>query len=632
MKSNQKPLTFLALTLLILLAVLLRVYKLEEMPAGPYYDEAANGILATDIAERGYRPIFVTSYTGKEVLYFYAVAGVIKLLGVNLFALRFTSVLFGVLTVAATFWCVRELFADLRERRGIDLDLLALLAAGLLATSFWHLGLSRMGLRGISEPLFQALTLGFLWRGLRRSDWRLLLVGGIFCGLSVYTYLSARFFPFPLALALFALLLADRKQWKRRLSQAVIFVAAAVVAFAPLGIYFVRNPERFLVRFEQVVVESEDKAGTAMTLPQSYSKALGMFFVQGSFLPRFNIPGKSVFGPWLGAAFVLGLILAAVRLFADREPLSCARGVLLLTWTPIMILPTALTLADIVPNHLRAVGLMPMVFVFPALALAWLVAQLLRWRATWSNWLPWLVLAVVVSYTVADTVGAFFVEQPQRMDHYIISDGDMADMAEWLNAADLTDTTVYVASKHYRHPTLAFLADDYSQFKWLTGGNTVVAPAAGKAIILFPRSVDHSWANRSLPPATFLGIPAAPDGDPAFEVYGMESDTPLNVFPLVDTYPNPVNFSNVIRLNEYEIQGNPGFDATLEAVLSWQVLNPAPSGDYHVFAHLVDLWGTQWAEILPFQYPSAMWTPGERFLDRLHLDLPPGIPPGSYYS
>jgi len=618
---NKKQVSVFAI-LILLLAGALRVWALPRPPAGPYYDEAANGILASSIANDGYRPIFIPSYTGKEVLFFYPAAGLIKLLGDGLLALRLTSAIFGTLTVAATLWCVYELFAQEQKK-----SILALLAAGLLGASFWHLGLSRIGLRAVSQPLLQALTLAMLWRGLRQASWKSLLVGGILCGLAAYTYLAARLFPVPLALALLALLLADRANWRPRLAQIGVFGVAAAVVLTPLGLYFLRNLERFSVRIEQVAVQ-----GPTLTLSEAFRQALGIFYVAGDPLARLNIPYQPLFGPLLAAAFLFGLGLTVYHLFKKSEPLARARSVLLLCWIPIMILPTALTVADIIPHYLRAAGMLPLIYLFPALTLAWLVERVICWRPGWSVCTPGLALVVVLTPTAYATTRDYFGDLAKRQDHYEISDGDLADMAEWLNAADLTDTTVYVASKHYRHPTLAFLADDYSQFKWLTGGNTVVAPAAGKAIILFPRSVDHSWANRSLPPATFLGIPAAPDGDPAFEVYGMESDTPLDVFPLVDTYPDPVNFSNVIQLNEYEIQGNPGFDATLDAVLSWQVLNPAPSGDYHVFAHLVDSWGTQWAEILPFQYPSAMWTPGERFLDRLHLDLPPGIPPGSYYQ
>ncbi len=302
----------------ILLAAVLRVGGLPRPPAGPYYDEAANGILAEGIANGGYRPLFITSYTGKEVLFFYAAALVSKLVGANLLALRLTSALLGTLTVAATFWCVRELYPD--ERESGSPSLLPLLAAGLLATSFWHLALSRVGLRAIAQPLMQALTLALLWRGLsRQRSWWTLVAAGVACGLTGYTYLAARLFPFPLAAALLALVASDRARRRERLAQVGLFVATAAAVVAPLGLYFWRNPERFAVRIEQVAAQ-----GVTLTLPQAFARALGLFFVAGDPLPRLNLPGKPVFGPLLVAAFLGGLVLVGVQLVRNRDPLARA--------------------------------------------------------------------------------------------------------------------------------------------------------------------------------------------------------------------------------------------------------------------------------------------------------------------
>ena len=98
---------------------------------------------------RGERPIFITSYTGKEVLFFYLAGGLMRLLGESLFTLRLTAALVGLLTVAAVYWLGLELFRDRR---------VALVAAALLAISFWHLLFSHLGFRAITQPLLQALT------------------------------------------------------------------------------------------------------------------------------------------------------------------------------------------------------------------------------------------------------------------------------------------------------------------------------------------------------------------------------------------------------------------------------------------------------------------------------------------
>jgi 4-amino-4-deoxy-L-arabinose transferase-like glycosyltransferase len=612
MKLRQPEL--ILILLVVAVAAGLRLWGLPQPPAGPYYDEAANGILAASIAEGDYRPLFITSYTGKEVLYFYLAAAMVKIIGPGLLALRLTSALIGAVTVLALYWCARELFP--RDR------FIAPLAALLLATSFWHLALSRIGLRAISQPLLQALTVAALWRGLRTGRWTTLVLAGALLGLTGYTYLAARLFPFPLALALAVWLFTGRAPWRRHLGQLGLVFLAAAAAFAPLGLYFLRHPERFLIRIEQVATEA-----TRLTPLQAYGRALGLLFVEGDPLARLNLPGKPVFDPLLAAAFLGGLVLVVCHLVRQREPLARARAVLLLTWVPIMILPTALTLSDIVPSHLRATGLLPLLYLLPALAISWLLDQLLRRRPRWSSWLPSAVLLGLLMPTAAVTAHDYFGRLADRMDHYEISDGDVADLAQWLEGVDPAATPIYIASIHYRHPTVALLSHHYADVKWLSGGRTLVAPAHGTGLLLVPRFIDYAWAQPFLPPgaAVSQGLPLSPDGLPAFQAFQMPADAPLPV-----ASEATADFAHVIQLDGYQVLATPAADGALDVVLRWCVLNPPLRDDYQIFAHLLDRWDLPWGQSVPFQYPSSQWAPGERFLERVRIPLPPGTPPGDY--
>jgi 4-amino-4-deoxy-L-arabinose transferase-like glycosyltransferase len=196
--------TLAVLVLVLLVTAVLRLPNLPTIPPGLHFDEAANALLTGDIAFRDYRPVFISSYTGKEVLFFYLAAGVMASVGESVFALRLTAAFIGLLTVAATYWAGYEL---LRDRR------VALLAATILAVSFWHVLFSRLGFRAISQPLLQALMVAMLLRGLRREDWRWLAGAGAMLGLAAYTYLAVRLFPVLLLLACLPLLWHGRRRW-----------------------------------------------------------------------------------------------------------------------------------------------------------------------------------------------------------------------------------------------------------------------------------------------------------------------------------------------------------------------------------------------------------------------------------
>ncbi len=81
----------LAFILLCLLtAAALRLPNLSGI-TGLHYDEAANVILTGEISRGESHPIFIESYTGKEVLFFYFAAGLMRLIGESMFALRLTG-------------------------------------------------------------------------------------------------------------------------------------------------------------------------------------------------------------------------------------------------------------------------------------------------------------------------------------------------------------------------------------------------------------------------------------------------------------------------------------------------------------------------------------------------------------
>ncbi len=649
-----------ALLSILLVAAGLRLYRLPELPLGLHYDEAANGILASEIARGLKTPVFIPSYTGKEVLFFYWAALWMKLLGVTRLALRLSAALMGLATVAIAVWAVHELLHGQR-----DADWVALLTAAFLATSFWHLILSRYGFRAVTQPLLQTLTVAALWRGLRpptpplrpspspqvwgegeglgvgKGGLPWLLLAGLFCGLTAYTYLAARVFPIPLAAALLTLLVADRGHRRARLGQLAIFVAVAALTLAPLAHYWLTHPGSFLTRTQQVAAASWAEVWAGVRA------CLGMFFLRGDPYIRFNLPHRPLFDPLTAALSLLGFAVAVwqfVRLLrgASRpsdlcplvslSPCPLASVVFLLTYLPIMLLPSALATGEITPSNMRTAGLLPFVYVFPALGLSFLKSQILRlsqFAIRNSQFVigHWSLVILLLILLTPITAIAYFRDWAPSAALYHAADGDLADVATYLNQADLSITTPYVASIHYRHPTLAFLARDYGAIRWLTGGKTVVFPAEGDALLIFPRSAseDRTWVQSVLPDGSLVAAPPGPDGAPAFHAYrvGPAPD-------LTPTHPLTADLAHVALLLGYDVIGEPRSGETTGIAVWWRVLNTPDQEGYGPVARLTDPWGFVWGETQPFHYPSEQWTPGEWIVDHLSIPVDPGAPPGDY--
>ncbi len=80
------------------------------------------------------------------------------------------------------------------------LQWVAFVAAAGLAVLYWHVSVSRIGLRAILLPPVSILAMVFFWRGWCTERRRDFLWAGFWFGLAMYTYSAARFLPVVLAL------------------------------------------------------------------------------------------------------------------------------------------------------------------------------------------------------------------------------------------------------------------------------------------------------------------------------------------------------------------------------------------------------------------------------------------------
>src|SRR5579859_6269461 len=645
---------YLLLTAVTLVGAFLRLWQLAAVPPGLHYDLAATALLGNEVAFHGYRPIFISAYTGHEVLYYYWLALWFNLAGSSVFTLRLAAAMLGILAIPATFFAARE---ALRFDREVSFSLAAL-AATFLAVSFSALIFSRYGFRVISEPLVQALALGFLFKGLweydagrapqkpgrfflRHRSIIHLVLAGVFTGLAAYTYLAARLFPVPLAVFWLALLVGVAaaknrapQTLRRALGLFLAFGLSALVTFAPLGIYFLQNPQDFINRAAQVA----PRAGETGLLLTGLRRAGEMIFINGDPYDRFNIPGLPLLGMVLGFFFVVGLLVtlrnalwpAGRRAPAPLPGLQRASEILLLAWLPLMLLPTALAVHDIFPSNMRASGLIPLLFVFPARGLLasyrWVQQRMPGPIIPFAYPLTLVTLAALAigAYNTGQNYFNLWAVLPNQRQN---NDADLTDVAAYLNARDsqLAETSVYVSSIHYRHPTLAYLAHDYSQLHWLTGGTALAVPASGPALYLFPRSAP--------PPEEWLAgwgahLAAAPpdtDGVPVYRAYSFAAgETPsLPAFA-----PLEANFGNFATLTGYRVVS---YTDQVQLDLRWHIENLPAAGDFLPYARLSDAWGSTWSQDTGFTYPSEQWQPDDTVLTRLSLSLPAGLPPGDYH-
>ena len=179
-----------ALAAILVLAALVRLYRLADIPNGFSPDEASYGyngysLLLTGRDRFGHAlPLFTDNFGDLiATSYMWLTAPAIALFGLGEFAVRLPAALIGTATVYALY----RLGAAVAGRGT------GLLAALLLAISPWHVQVSRYAERSPLLALCFCLGLLFMWRWRERGG-HYLAWSALCFGLCFYTYAAARVF------------------------------------------------------------------------------------------------------------------------------------------------------------------------------------------------------------------------------------------------------------------------------------------------------------------------------------------------------------------------------------------------------------------------------------------------------
>lgn len=251
---------YLMLIGIVAVACILRFYLLGVNPPSLTWDEVAWGYNAYTLGLDGRDEFgrllpfdYLESFGDfKPPLYAYLAIIPVKLFGLTEFAVRIPSAFFGVLSVLVTFFLAREIFEDKKERTNRATEI-ALIAAGLLAVSPWHINLSRAAFEANVASFF-LMTGVFLFVKWTRSAERgyLLVSAGLMFVLSLYTFNTSRI------VAPILVLILSIGFWKTLLNHKILVAVAATVCIV-VSIPFLRfavTPQAQL-RYHEVNIFSD---------------------------------------------------------------------------------------------------------------------------------------------------------------------------------------------------------------------------------------------------------------------------------------------------------------------------------------------------------------------------------------
>lgn len=228
-KLSQQNLNLLPFFTILLLGILVRLYRLEEIPPPIHIDESFMTQSAIALLEKS-KNLLETYFSAPIVANIFT-AFFIKLFGVHVITLRMQSVLLGIGTNILLYLLVKDLF----NRR------LAFISFFIGTFSHLAIAYSRINIPPIQAPFFLILTLYLLNLAIKRKSTLFFFLGGLSTGLSLYSYTGAKIVVI-VGLA-FLCMHYKKLRWKNWL----LFFGGLLVMALPLIIY-IAGPNNYLQR------------------------------------------------------------------------------------------------------------------------------------------------------------------------------------------------------------------------------------------------------------------------------------------------------------------------------------------------------------------------------------------------
>jgi hypothetical protein len=640
------------------LAFALRVWQLTAVPPGLTHDEANHGREAIGILDGTFFYFFPLNY-GSEPLYSYTVAATMAALGENLFSLRFVNVVFGLTAIALTYaWAARTL-----DRRT------ALLAACLLALSFWPLASSRQALRAGMLPFFMLLAVWFFWQIIgftvgRRpptgcyppiTDYRSpfavsCLAFGLSIAATLHTYLAARVSWLLFPLFLFYLALFHRERFRQSWRLVLAGLSLAGILAIPMFLYLRAHPEMqtrlpMLDRpLEQLI------AGEWQPLLATATQAVLAFFWPGygdQFL-AYNIPGRPVLDVLTACFFLLGLLVCLRRW---RQPVYA----FLLLWWGVGILPSLLT--GPTANTTRNLAALPAVYLLAAVGFGG-VARFARpeslSRVTNPPCKSVRIAVLVVAAAWLTWVGwtssrDYFLRWGQSPGVRGAHQHTLVETLTYLEQKRLPGTPLIFSSLYpgaAHDPSIALvLGGEHPQVqeaRWVDARYALVIPNGGTGYLLAPDSTPPHPALRALLQPSESVTLRPDDLDPGFTLHRLLAGEAAALLDGSNGVRQPADFDAAVRLryaNWLAPTVRPG--ETAELLTAWEVLDPARVGplvppayttDAVLFTHVLDESGQIVAQRDSLDAPSWAWQPGDIILQIHPIVISEATQPGVYQS
>jgi len=476
-------LEYILVGLIFFIAIFLRVYKLNEIPLGIWFDEAQNGNEVIRILENNEVPVFIPRFTQMPAMYFYLGAFMCKLFGIEILSLRLVSVIVGSLCCIAFYFLLKHIFKNSKY---------ALFGSFLISTSRWHITFSRVAFLGMLSILIIVLCFYFYLKMLDEKRTGFAIVTGLAGGLGLYAFTTSYFLIIFIFLHNFFIFFKSPKNFiKNNLKLFLIFLFAFLIATMPLFVYSLTNYQDFTARAKDVSILNDIKNEKSfMPVIRNIYRYFLTFNFAGDYNGRHNLYKKPLLDEISAVLFVLGFLISIFKRKYRKFFFAFI----------IMLLPGILTINIEAPQAYRITGAIPFVYILVVIALFELEKVLLHLKGN-AIFLNLFLFLIILSIGIMN-FNQYFILYPQEKASYM----DFSPEATGIGNFILKNSNDYYilvskAQKMYgfyyweQKQILSFMTYNKAKFDYMEDYNKItidkLIEKKGVALIIRPSDTDY---------------------------------------------------------------------------------------------------------------------------------------------
>jgi len=651
-ENRKSKIVWFTFTLIILIAFFFRFYRLADYPLGIFFDPAITGLDAIRLMQRGGPVIFFPTNGGREAFFMYLLIPFIWLFDTTPFSMRAltsTISLFNVIFLFAFLYRIPIKLSGFTHSTSQTITnyrfWLATLGTLALATSYWHIAISRLGQRPILVPMLAVPLFWFFFKGWVTGQKRWFVFSGLLMGLEGYTYSAARLLPVILILVLLpefvpklrntkfnegaSVKVPPGKGFKDVITNLFIFGLVAIIIYTPMAFYLVSHPGQFSERaFSVMVWHFLDTPPDIMAeIGRNSLRVAGFFCCNGSPNPLFGLPNFPGSHPLLLPFLLMGLV-GALKHWQYLFPRLVA------LWWLLGLIPSLLAIEA--PHPLRMIVAVVPTAILIGLGPIYLVQWLKTKRPNLiPDWLLLLAVPIILAPVIGTTTAYFSDWTKLQSTRGAYDYGAIAIRDTILEHSD-ADTPIYLPLARFNAPTLLYyLSGQFSRQAALS------SPLSDSALVISPEKNinDTTWVRLHhntatiLPPLTTEGqqlLQTALTNDSAEPIRVIDGEVIARLASLstdparyveqptssLDASFGPVRLTGATYPAIIEPSGQ------IPITLFWQA-NTQMTSEYEVLVRLVDdngrAWGNGDARPTDWVYPTSFWRPGLDEISAQHI-------------